>query len=37
VIGGVTSFALNGSCGGAGGVFRIDRRNVLDFIAGALK
>lgn len=37
VIAGVTSFALNGSCGGAGGVFRVDRRNVLDFIAGFMK
>jgi secreted trypsin-like serine protease len=34
---GVTSFGLNGSCGGAGGVFRVDRKNVLDFIAGATK
>jgi secreted trypsin-like serine protease len=33
VIGAVTSFGLNGSCGGTGGVFRLDRRDVLDFIA----
>ena len=33
VIAGVTSFALNGSCGGTGGVFRLDRGNVLDFVA----
>jgi len=32
VIAGVTSFALNGSCGGTGGVFRVDRPEVLDFI-----
>jgi secreted trypsin-like serine protease len=32
VIAGVTSFGLNGSCGGTGGVFRLDRRNVLDFV-----
>jgi secreted trypsin-like serine protease len=34
VIGGVTSFGLNGSCGGTGGVFRVDRKDVLDFITG---
>jgi secreted trypsin-like serine protease len=32
VIGGVTSFGLNGTCGGTGGVFRVDRQNVQDFI-----
>lgn len=32
VIGGVTSFGLNGSCGGTGGVFRVDRPEVLAFI-----
>lgn len=32
VIAGVTSFGLNGSCGGTGGVFRLDRQNVLDFV-----
>lgn len=37
VIAGVTSFALNGSCGGTGGVFRLDRRNVLDFVTRYLK
>lgn len=31
---GVTSFGLNGSCGGTGGVFRLDRQNVQDFING---
>ncbi len=34
VIAGVTSFGLNGNCAGTGGVFRVDRRNVLDFING---
>jgi V8-like Glu-specific endopeptidase len=32
VIAGVTSFGLNGTCGGTGGVFRLDRENVLDFV-----
>jgi hypothetical protein len=32
VVGGVTSFGLNGTCGGTGGVFRMDRQNVLSFI-----
>lgn len=32
VIAGVTSFGLNGSCGGTGGVFRLDRADVLAFI-----
>ena len=34
VVGGVTSFGLNGNCAGTGGVFRVDRKNVLDFING---
>lgn len=32
VVGGVTSFGLNGNCAGTGGVFRVDRANVLDFL-----
>lgn len=32
VIAGVTSFGLNPNCAGTGGVFRLDRHNVLDFI-----
>lgn len=32
VIAGVTSFGLNGNCAGTGGVFRLDRQNVLDFV-----
>lgn len=37
VIAGVTSFGLNGTCGGTGGVFRLDRQNVLDFVRAYLK
>jgi secreted trypsin-like serine protease len=37
VIGGVTSFGLNGTCGGTGGVFRLDRQNVLDFVGQFLR
>ncbi len=36
VIAGVTSFGLNYSCGGTGGVFRVDRADVLDFVNGFL-
>lgn len=35
VVAGVTSFGLNGSCGGTGGVFRVDRPDVLSFIAAS--
>jgi secreted trypsin-like serine protease len=34
VVAGVTSFGLNGNCAGTGGVFRMDRQNVLDFVNG---
>jgi hypothetical protein len=37
VIAGVTSFGLNGTCGGTGGVFRLDRQNVLDFVTPYLR
>lgn len=37
VIAGVTSFGLNGTCGGTGGVFRLDRQNVLDFVQAYLR
>ncbi|OLC06539.1 MAG: hypothetical protein AUH41_12700 [Gemmatimonadetes bacterium 13_1_40CM_66_11] len=37
VIAAVTSFGLNGTCGGTGGVFRLDRKNVLDFVEQFLK
>jgi secreted trypsin-like serine protease len=32
VVAGVTSFGLNSTCAGTGGVFRMDRQNVLDFV-----
>ena len=32
LVAGVTSFGLNGNCAGTGGVFRVDRQNVQDFI-----
>jgi V8-like Glu-specific endopeptidase len=32
VIAGVTSFGLNGNCAGTGGVFRVDREDVQEFI-----
>jgi hypothetical protein len=31
-VAGVTSFGMNGNCAGTGGVFRMDRQNVLDFV-----
>jgi hypothetical protein len=37
VVAGVTSFGLNGSCGGTGGVFRLDKRDVLDFVQSYLR
>jgi secreted trypsin-like serine protease len=37
IIGGVTSFGLNGTCGGTGGVFRLDRANVLNFVKTYLR
>ena len=33
VVAAVTSFGINGTCGGTGGVFRLDKRDVLDFVA----
>jgi len=35
-VAGVTSFGLNGNCAGTGGVFRMDRQDVLDFVGGFL-
>jgi hypothetical protein len=32
IVAGVTSFGLNYNCAGTGGVFRMDRQNVLDFV-----
>ena len=37
VIAGVTSFGLNNTCGGTGGVFRLDRKDVLDFVGQFLR
>ena len=33
VVAGITSFGLNGNCAGTGGVFRLDRSDVLAFVA----
>jgi hypothetical protein len=33
VVGGVTSFGLNGTCGGTGGVYRVDRADDLGWLA----
>ena len=33
VVGGVTSFGINGNCAGTGGVYRVDRQDDLDFLA----
>jgi len=33
----VTSFGLNNSCGGTGGVFRLDRQDVVDFVSPFLR
>lgn len=37
VVAGVTSFGLNGNCAGTGGVFRMDREDVLNFVQPFLK
>jgi secreted trypsin-like serine protease len=37
VVGGVTSFGINGNCAGTGGVFRMDRQDVLDFVRPFLR
>jgi len=36
IVAGVTSFGINGNCAGTGGVFRMDRQNVLDFVGSYL-
>jgi len=36
VVAGVTSFGINGNCAGTGGVFRMDRQNVINFVNGYL-
>lgn len=35
-VAGVTSFGINGNCAGTGGVFRMDRQDVLDFVQSFL-
>ena len=35
VVAGVTSFGLNGTCGGTGGVYRVDRADDLDWLYGS--
>jgi V8-like Glu-specific endopeptidase len=37
VVAGVTSFGINSTCAGTGGVFRMDRQNVLDFVNSFLE
>jgi hypothetical protein len=37
IVAGVTSFGLNGNCAGTGGVFRMDRQDVLDFVGPFLE
>lgn len=37
VIAGVTSFGLNNNCTGSGGVFRLDKKDVIDFVTKYLK
>jgi V8-like Glu-specific endopeptidase len=34
VVGGVTSFGINGNCAGTGGVYRVDRADDLNFLYG---
>ena len=36
IVAGVTSFGINGNCAGTGGVFRIDREDVLNFVKSYL-
>lgn len=37
VVAAVTSFGINGNCAGTGGVFRMDRQNVLEFVNSYLQ
>jgi secreted trypsin-like serine protease len=37
VVAGVTSFGINGNCAGTGGVFRMDRQDVLEFVTPFLE
>ena len=36
IVAAVTSFGINGNCAGTGGVFRMDRQDVLDFVQSYL-
>jgi secreted trypsin-like serine protease len=36
IVAAVTSFGVNGNCAGTGGVFRMDRQDVLDFVSAYL-
>jgi secreted trypsin-like serine protease len=36
IVAGVTSFGMNSNCAGTGGVFRMDRQDVLDFVKSFL-
>jgi secreted trypsin-like serine protease len=37
IVAGVTSYGINGNCAGTGGVFRMDRQDVLDFVRSYLQ
>jgi hypothetical protein len=37
IVTGVTSFGKNGNCAGTGGVFRMDRQDVIDFVTPFLE
>ena len=37
VVAGITSFGMNSTCAGTGGVFRTDRQDVLDFVKSFLQ
>jgi len=37
IVAGVTSFGMNDTCGGTGGVFRMDKQDVLDFVTPFLE
>jgi len=37
IVAGVTSFGMNGNCAGTGGVFRMDRQDVLGFVSPFLE
>lgn len=36
IVAGVTSYGINGNCAGTGGVFRMDRQDVIDFVSSYL-